>query len=220
MKVRISPSILGADFSNLRSELKKIEEAGADSIHFDIMDRHFVPNLTFGPLLLKSLRPYTKLPFSVHLMTENPDLYIDECVRNGAALITVHQEASVHLHRTLSAIRQGGVKAGVAVNPASDLSFFKYVSDLVDEILIMTVNPGFSGQSLIRAALSKAGEARRLIREAGTDASVNVDGGINVETARDAVNLGADTLVMASAFFGAENPAEVVRKIKEYQLKK
>lgn len=217
--IKISPSILGADFADLKSEVQKTELANADSIHFDIMDRHFVPNLTFGPLLLKAVRKYTKLPFSVHLMVENPDLYVDECIKNGASLITVHQETCHHLHRTLSAIREKGAKAGVALNPSTPLSFFKYVANVTDEILIMTVNPGFSGQKLIKSCLGKIEEAKRQIKELGVNTEINVDGGVNEETIESVIKAGADTVVMASAFYGSPNPKELVSKIKGMVIK-
>lgn len=219
MPVKISPSIFGADFSDLRSELRKTEEAGADSIHFDIMDRHFVPNLTFGPHLMKALRKHTRLPFGVHLMTENPDLYIKECYDAGADTVTVHPEACIHLHRTLSAIRELGMKAGVAVNPSTPLSFYPYTADLIDEILIMTVNPGFSGQKTIKRALAKVSEAYQMIKKEGFSTSINVDGGMNISTAPEAIALGADTLVMASAFYGADDPAGLIKKVKEIKLR-
>lgn len=214
MAIKISPSILGADFSKLAEEIKRTEQAGADSIHFDIMDNHFVPNLTFGPMLLKSLRPYSDLPFSVHLMVENTDEYLEECAKNGASSITVHSESCVHLHRTLSEIKRLGLKAGVAVNPASSLAFIPYVADLIDEILIMTVNPGFSGQKIIARAINKIGEASKIIRKENPAVEINVDGGINASNARQIIDQGADSIVMASAFYGSNNPKELVEYIK------
>ncbi len=219
MNVHISPSILGADFSCLRDSVTETEKAGVDSIHFDIMDRHFVPNLTFGPMLMKALRGQTSLPFKVHLMTENPDIYVDECIENGASLITVHLEACVHLHRTLGYIREKGAQAGVAVNPSSSLSFLPYVADVIDEVLIMTVNPGFSGQKMITGAMGKINEAYELAKKLSISLNINVDGGINSETAKDAIARGANTLVMASAFYGSNDKANVVRQIKSIPLR-
>ena len=151
-------------------------------------------------------------------MVENPDLYIDECIKNGASLITVHQETCHHLHRTLSAIREKGAKAGVAVNPSTPLSFFKYVADVTDEILIMTVNPGFSGQKLISSCIGKIEEAKKQIKELGVNTEINVDGGVNEETIERVIKAGADTVVMASAFYGSPNPQELVKKIKAIKI--
>lgn len=219
MSVHISPSILGADFYCLKECLKETESAGVDSIHFDIMDRHFVPNLSFGPMLLKHLRPHTKLPFKVHLMTENSDLYIDECIENGASLITVHKESCVHLHRTLDYIRQKGARAGVALNPSTDISFLPYIADIIDELLIMTVNPGFSGQKTIPLALNKIDEAYVKARELGINLSINVDGGMDCETSKLAISKGADSIVMASAFYGAQDKKALVENIKSIQMR-
>lgn len=219
MPVKISPSIFGADFSRLKEEVERTERAGADSIHFDLMDRHFVPNLTFGPFIMKALRKHTSLPFDAHLMVENPDLYIRECLDAGADTVTVHPEACTHLHRTLSAIREAGMKAGVALNPSTPLTFYPYVADLVDEILIMTVNPGFSGQKTIERALGKAWQAYEASRREGFSPVINIDGGMNEKTAPMAIELGADTIVMASAFYGSDDPASLVKKLKEIPLR-
>lgn len=219
MAVQISPSILGADFSNLAEEIKRCEEAGADSIHFDIMDRHFVPNLSFGPMLLKALRKHTDLPFKVHLMVDDPDLYIDECIEYGAAAITVQAEASLHLHRTLSYIKDRGALAGIAVNPSTALTFLPYVAPVTDEILVMTVNPGFSGQSTILSVLPKIREVFDERKKLNRPIGIEVDGGMNYENGKKAIELGADSLVMASAFFGAGNRARLVSELKALPLR-
>jgi len=169
---------------------------------------------------MKALRSHTTLPFKVHLMTENPDIYVDECIENGASLVTIHFEACTHLHRTLSYIREKGAKAGVAVNPSSNLSFLPYVADVIDEVLIMTVNPGFSGQKMIARARDKINEAYDTAKKLDISLSINVDGGMNAETAKDAIKRGADTLVMASAFYGSDDRAGIVRQIKSIPLRK
>ena len=220
MSIHISPSILGADFYCLKECIKETESAGADSIHFDIMDRHFVPNLSFGPMLLKHLRPHTNLPFKVHLMTENPDLYIDECIEYGASLITVHKEACIHLHRTLGYIKQKGAKAGIAVNPSTGISFLPYVADMIDELLVMTVNPGFSGQKTIPLVLNKIDEAYLKAKELGIHISINVDGGMDINTSRQAIAKGADSIVMASAFYSIENKKSIIEEIKSMPIRK
>ncbi|MDQ7825509.1 MAG: ribulose-phosphate 3-epimerase [Candidatus Eremiobacteraeota bacterium] len=214
MKVRFSASILGADFSRLAGEVHSCLEAGIDSLHFDIMDGHFVPNLTFGPLVLRALRPLTDIPFSAHLMVENPDFYVQECVEAGASTVIVHAEATPHLHRSLQLIRHKGARAGVAINPSTPLAFLPYVADVTDELLIMTVNPGFAAQSLIKSVIPKIGEASRLARALGKTISISVDGGVNGETIGDITREGADSLVMASAFFGVQNRRALIEELR------
>jgi ribulose-phosphate 3-epimerase len=215
MNIHISTSILGARFSNLGSEINASASAGVNSFHFDIMDGHFVPNLTFGPMLLKALRPLTDLPFIAHLMVKDPDIYIDECIAGGASTVLVHLEASVHLHRSLQHIRQKGARAGVAVNPSSSLSFLPYVIDTIDEVLIMTVNPGFAAQAMIETVLPKIDEARKISEHCGKKISIGVDGGVNLETLSSAVSRGADSLIMASAFFNAADRQVFISRARE-----
>ena len=198
--VKIAPSILSADFSVLGQEVRAIDEAGCDYIHIDVMDGHFVPNLTFGPCVVKSIRKCTKLPFDVHLMIENPDNYIDEFAAAGADIITVQAEAVVHLDRTLQHIKSLGKRAGLALNPATDESVVKYVLDKLDLILVMSVNPGFGGQKFIYAQTDKISAVKKMIGDRNIE--VEVDGGVNKDTAVLCRNAGADVLVAGSAVFG------------------
>lgn len=200
MTVRIAPSLLSADFSQLGAEVTRIDAAGADFMHIDVMDGHFVPNLTIGPLVVKSLRRYTKKPFDVHLMISPIDDMIDPFVDAGADIITIHPEAGAHTHRTLQRIKSRGVKAGVALNPATSLSVLDYIIADIDMILIMTVNPGAGGQSFI-PLLEKISSARALINESGREIMLEVDGGINAQTARQVIAAGADVLVAGTAVF-------------------
>lgn len=200
MTVHIAPSLLSADFSQLGAEVTRLDAAGADFMHLDVMDGHFVPNLTIGPLVVKSLRRYTKKPFDVHLMISPIDDMIDPFVDAGADIITIHPEAGAHMHRTVQRIKSRGVKAGVALNPATSLSVLDYIIGDIDMILIMTVNPGAGGQSFI-PLLEKIASARALIRESGRDIMLEVDGGINAQTARQVIAAGADVLVAGTAVF-------------------
>lgn len=215
MNIKISASILSADFCHLEEDIKKAVNSGIDSLHFDIMDGHFVPNLTFGPLMIKALRKITDIPFIAHLMVENPDFYIDECIQAGANSIIVHVEAVKHLHRTLQFIKQKGVFAGCAVNPSTSLSFLDYIRDVIDEILIMTVNPGFAAQSLITSVLPKISQAAEFKKNTERPFKVSVDGGINEKTVSLIHNLGADNAIMASALFGAKDMKKFITEIKD-----
>lgn len=199
--VRISPSILAADFARLGEEIAAIDKAGADLIHIDIMDGHFVPNISFGPAITKSIRGYTNKPFDVHLMISPVDLYIADFVDAGADIITVHQEAGAHLHRTLQLIKSHGVKAGVSLNPSTPASSLEPVMDMVDLILVMSVNPGFGGQNFIASQLDKIRILRSMIDASGRDIDLEVDGGVNAETAPLVIEAGADMLVAGSAAF-------------------
>lgn len=213
--VRIAPSLLSADFSRLKDELAEAETAGADWFHVDVMDGHFVPNLTIGPLVVEAIRPHTRLPLDVHLMIEQPDRYIPAFAKSGADWITVHQEVCPHLHRSVSLIKEQGVKAGVAINPATPVSHLEPILPDIDLVLIMTVNPGFGGQKLIPNALKKVAQIKRMLGDLGrTEVEIEVDGGIHPGNAGEATALGATVLVAGSAIFGSPDRREAVAAIR------
>jgi ribulose-phosphate 3-epimerase len=200
-QVRIAPSILSADFARLGEEVRAMSAAGADYMHIDVMDGHFVPNITIGPGVIKALRPHSDRPFDVHLMISPVDPFVRDFADAGADIITVHPEAGPHLHRTIQLIKSLGKKAGVSLNPATPAEALDHVLDDIDLVLVMSVNPGFGGQSFIRSQLDKISALRKRIDAAGRPIDLEVDGGINVETARDAVAAGADVLVAGTASF-------------------
>jgi len=211
----IAPSILSADFARLGAEIQEAERAGGDWIHVDVMDGRFVPNLTFGPPVIGAVRPYTKLPFDVHLMIERPDDSLDAYAAAGADRITVHAEACRHLHRTVHRIKELGLPAGVALNPATPLEALDYVLEDIDLVLIMTVNPGFGGQSFIPQMLPKIRELRRRLAASGRpDVHVEVDGGINAETSPLVREAGADVLVAGNAVFGERDRAAAIAALR------
>ncbi|WP_053366150.1 ribulose-phosphate 3-epimerase [Bacillus sp. FJAT-27245] len=212
--VKIAPSILSADFSRLGEEIKDVERGGADYIHVDVMDGHFVPNITIGPLIVEAIRPITDLPLDVHLMIENPDQYIEAFAKAGADYITVHVEASRHLHRTNQIIKSFGVKAGVVLNPATPVESIKHIIEDVDMVLLMTVNPGFGGQKFIPGVLPKIREVKAMALATGKDIEIEVDGGVNAETAKLCIDAGATVLVAGSAVYGHVDRAKAIADIR------
>ncbi|MBU9720395.1 MULTISPECIES: ribulose-phosphate 3-epimerase [Bacillaceae] len=212
--VKIAPSILSADFSKLGEEVLDVEKGGADYIHVDVMDGHFVPNITIGSLVVDAIRPVTKLPLDVHLMIENPDQYIPSFAKAGADIISVHVEATPHLHRSIQLIRELGVKPGVVINPATPVSTIQHVIEDVELVLLMTVNPGFGGQAFIPSVLPKITEVRSLVNQTGKTIDVEVDGGINPDTAKQVVEAGANVLVAGSAIYNSRNRQNAIDMIK------
>lgn len=213
--VKIAPSILSADFSKLGEEIKEVEKAGADYIHVDVMDGHFVPNITIGPLIVEAIRPITDLPLDVHLMIENPDAYIPMFAKAGATIITVHQEACLHLHRTIQLIKDEGVRPGVVLNPATPVSSIEDILPELDMVLVMTVNPGFGGQSFIHSAAKKIKQLADIRKRDGLQFEIEIDGGVNIETAKICTDLGADVLVAGSAIFNQADRAQAIQSIRD-----
>jgi ribulose-phosphate 3-epimerase len=210
----IAPSILSADFSNLAQQIRLTEMGGADWIHCDVMDGHFVPNLTIGPVIVKAARKATKLPVDVHLMIENPDKYIESFAKAGADYISVHVEAAVHLNRTINKIKELGCKAGVVVNPATPVNAIKDVAEYVDLFLIMTVNPGFGGQKFISNSIKRIKEAVELRKELKANFLIEIDGGVNKDTIKQARDAGVDIFVAGSAIFEADNITAATAELK------
>ncbi len=215
MTIRIAPSILSADFARLGEEVSAVAAAGADLIHFDVMDNHYVPNLTIGPLVCAAIRPKVKLPIDVHLMVKPVDRIVPDFASAGANLITFHPEASEHVDRTLALIKEHGCRAGLVFNPATPLGYLDYTLDKVDMVLLMSVNPGFGGQQFIPSVLPKIAEVRRRIDASGRDIWLEVDGGVKTENIAEIAAAGADTFVAGSAIFGSKDYAATIRAMRE-----
>ena len=213
--IKLAPSILSADFARLLEDVKKVEKAGCEYLHIDVMDGHFVPNITLGPGIVKSLRKDVNMVFDAHLMIENPDNYIKEFADAGCDIIVVHQEACTHLHRTIQNIKSHGIKAGVALNPATPIETIKYVLQDVDMVLLMSVNPGFGGQSYIPVVTEKIKELKALIDKMNLDIDIEVDGGVKPSNIAEVVNDGANVIVAGSAIFNAGNIDEAVKSLRE-----
>ncbi|WP_020059194.1 ribulose-phosphate 3-epimerase [Bacillus sp. 123MFChir2] len=212
--IKIAPSILSADFSRLGEEIKDVEKGGADYIHVDVMDGHFVPNITIGPLIVEAIRPITSLPLDVHLMIENPDQYIEAFAKAGADIITVHVEACSHLHRTIQLIKSQGIKAGVVLNPHTPASVIEHILEDIDMVLLMTVNPGFGGQKFIHSVLPKVKQVADMIRERNLQVEIEIDGGVNTETAKLCVEAGANVLVAGSAVYNEKDRGAAIAAIR------
>lgn len=210
--IQLAPSILSADFSRLKESVQLIEKGGAHIVHIDVMDGHFVPNITLGPPIIKSLKKHTKLPFDVHLMITNPDKYLEAFYEAGADILTVHAETCIHLHRTIQCIKNLGMKAGVALNPATDLSVLKYILQDLDMVLIMSVNPGFGGQSFIPQCLDKIRELSNIIKTNQLSVQIEVDGGIGLGNAKELIEAGTDILVAGSAVYSTADPIESIQE--------
>ncbi|MBZ2173922.1 ribulose-phosphate 3-epimerase [Schnuerera sp. xch1] len=212
--VQISPSILSADFGSLKEEILKLEKGGADYIHLDVMDGTYVPNITFGSPVIKKLRNITDIPFDVHLMIDRPERYIKDFVDAGADIITVHQEATTHLHRTIEEIKSYGIKVGVSLNPATSLDTIEYVLDYIDLVLIMTVNPGFGGQKFIGSMKRKIKKLRNMVDDKNLDILIEADGGIKLDNAKEIIDYGLDIVVVGSGIFEAKNITERTKIFK------
>lgn len=210
----VAPSILSCDFSRMKEEIESLDKAKVDFIHIDVMDGHYVPNLTFGPAIIKSIRPYTDIPFDVHLMIEKPELSIDQYIQAGADRITVHSDATIHLHRTIGMIKEKGLKAGVSLNPAQSLSDLDYILPELDLVLIMSVNPGFGGQTFIKECVRKVEELSMRIKNRNLNVEIMVDGGVNKETGMELVKAGANSLVAGSYIYKASSPLEAIENLR------
>lgn len=212
---KLSPSILSADFSRLGEEIRHVEMGGADYLHIDVMDGHFVPNITLGPAIIKRIRSVTEMTFDVHLMIDNPDDFIEDFYNAGADIITVHQESCVHLHRTIQRIKALGLKAGVSLNPATPVCMIKDIISEVDMVLLMSVNPGFGGQSLIKNVKSKFDEVKELIKEKKLNIDIEIDGGVTLDNLKEVLGWGANVIVAGSAIYNAKDITEETKKFKQ-----
>ncbi|EFI42203.1 ribulose-phosphate 3-epimerase [Peptoniphilus sp. oral taxon 386] len=211
----ISPSILSCDFTNVKKDFDAMNEAKADFVHIDIMDGNYVPNISFGPSIVSQFRKLTDIDFDVHLMINEPEKYIEDFVKAGANIITIHPDSTLHLNRTINLIKSFGIKAGIAINPAQELSILDYTLEDIDLVLIMSVNPGFGGQSFIESSTRKVEDVKKIINNAKSKCLIEVDGGIKLNNALKVYNAGADILVAGSAIFGSENPKKTIIKFKE-----
>ncbi|MGM0889192.1 MAG: ribulose-phosphate 3-epimerase [Bacillota bacterium] len=212
--IKIAPSILSANFARLGEEIKDVERGGADYIHVDVMDGHFVPNITIGPLIVEAIRPVTNLPLDVHLMIENPDQYIGAFAQAGADILSVHVEACHHLHRTIQHIKSEGMKAGVVLNPHTPVSMIEHVIEDVDLVLFMTVNPGFGGQSFLPSVLPKIKQIAAIVEKRKMNVEIEVDGGVNIETAKLCIEAGANVLVAGSAIYNQKDRGQAIANIR------
>ena len=212
---KLSPSILSADFSRLGEEIRLVEMGGADYLHIDVMDGHFVPNITLGPAIIKRIRSVTEMTFDVHLMIDNPDDFIEDFYNAGADIITVHQESCVHLHRTIQRIKALGLKAGVSLNPATPVCMIKDIISEVDMVLLMSVNPGFGGQSLIKNVKSKLNEVKELIKEKKLNIDIEIDGGVTLDNLKEVLDWGANVIVAGSAIYNAKDITAETKKFKQ-----
>jgi ribulose-phosphate 3-epimerase len=216
--IKIAPSILSANFARLEEDIKEVERGGADYIHVDVMDGHFVPNITIGPLIVEAIRPITDLPLDVHLMIENPDQYISAFAKAGADLLSVHVEACHHLHRTIQQIKSEGMRAGVVLNPHTPTSMIEHVIEDVDLVLFMTVNPGFGGQTFIQSVLPKIKQVATLVKERQLMVEIEVDGGVNPNTAKLCIEAGANVLVAGSAIYNQTDRGQAITQIRNENL--
>ena len=212
--IKLAPSILSADYGRLAEEINLVEKAGADYLHIDVMDGHFVPNITIGPPVVASIRKKSNLTFDLHLMVENPDKYIGDFTKAGADIITVHVEACRHLHRTLQIIKEHGIKAGVALNPATPISYIEHVLDEIDMILVMTVNPGCGGQKFINGMLNKISSIKRLVDDRGLNIDIETDGGVKLDNVCEVVKAGSNVIVAGSAIFSSNNVEQTIKKFR------
>ncbi|MBC5804934.1 MAG: ribulose-phosphate 3-epimerase [Candidatus Eremiobacter antarcticus] len=213
-RLKIAPSLLSADFANIREQISVVERAGADYLHMDVMDGRFVPNITWGPKIIKDLRKLSQLPFDTHLMIVEPERYVTEFAKAGADIITVHWEAAVHANRLVQQIKENGARAGISINPATALSELTEMLPFIDLLLIMSVNPGFGGQSYIPTSTQKIAGARKLIDERGLNVELEVDGGVHISNIREVVDAGADTVVMGAGLFGTGAPGEAIEQAR------